>query len=159
MTSVTASRTAEATVAAPREQIWEILVDPSRLAPLVPFVREIRALDGGTHWHWQLSGIAVLGRELSPAFTELMSFEAPARIDFRHDPPAGSREWAGVVGWYQLDDAGDGTTHLATGLEITLDLPVPGVARGAVRRTMSGVVAQMGDRFSRNLLRELGLEG
>ena len=51
MTSVTASRTAEATVAAPREQIWEILVDPSRLAPLVPFVREIRALDGGTHWH------------------------------------------------------------------------------------------------------------
>lgn len=158
MASFTASRTAHAEVPAPREEIWEILVDPSSLAPLVPFVRSIEALDGGTHWHWQLSGIAVAGLEVAPSFTERMTFEAPERIEFRHDPPAGVHERAGVVGWYDLQEVRPGVTALATSLEITLELPLPGLARPAVTRTMSGVVAQMGDRFATHLLRKLGVD-
>ncbi|GAA4124031.1 hypothetical protein GCM10022215_31320 [Nocardioides fonticola] len=159
MTSFTASRTAHAEVRAPREDIWAILVDPSTLAPLVPFVRSITALEGGTHWHWQLSGLSVAGLDVAPAFTERMTFTEPERIEFRHDPPAGTTERAGVVGWYDLQELRPGVTALATSLEITLDLPLPGLARPAVTRTMSGVVAQMGDRFAAQLLRQLGVAG
>ena len=159
MTAFTASRTAQAEVPAPREDIWAVLVDPDGLAPLVPFLRSIRALDGGTHWHWQMSGLSVAGLDVAPAFTERMTFTEPERIEFRHDPPVGSNERAGVVGWYDLQEVRPGVTALATSLEITIDLPLPRLARPAVTRTMSGVVAQMGDRFSHNLLRTLGLEG
>ena len=53
---------------------------------------------------------------------------------------------------------GDAGTRLTTSLEITLDLPLPKVSRPAVRATMSTVIDQMGDRFSRNLLDHLGAE-
>lgn len=156
MTSFTAARTAHAEVGASREAIWEVLTDPDRLASLVPFLRSIEALDGGTHWHWQMSGLSVAGLDVAPSFTERMEFAEPERIEFHHDPPSGTTERAGVVGWYRLEQTGPDTTALSTHLEITIDLPVPGLARPAVTRTMKGVIGQMGDRFADNLLRTLG---
>src|SRR6478752_3454544 len=79
----------------------------------------------------------------------------PDRIDFTHDPAPGADESAGVVGWYALSPRPAGT-HLETSMEITVDLPFPGLLRPAVTTAMKGVVALMGQRFSHNLLAHLG---
>ena len=86
-----------------------------------------------------------------------MSYDEPRRIEFRHDPPTGATERSSVEGWYELDEV-DAGTRLVTALEITLDLPLPKVSAGAVRKAMDGVIAQMGERFSKNLLAHLGAE-
>ncbi|MBZ5735497.1 SRPBCC family protein [Nocardioides sp. TRM66260-LWL] len=161
MTAFTASREAHAVVDAPREAIWAVLTDPPRLASLVPFLRTIEAVDEH-HWRWEMSGLKVAGLDIAPTFTERMELTPPERLEFHHEPPAGVTERAGVTGWYELtalEPAADGTerTALATGLDITVELPLPGLARRTVETTMRGVIAQMGDRFAANLLRELGL--
>ena len=154
MTSFTAETTARARVEADRPAIWAVLTDPVKLARMTPFLRQITP--DGDHWHWQMSGLDVLGVSISPSFTEKMSFTETERIDFHHDPPSGVRERAGVEGWYDLTDAGSGRVDLRTHLEITVDLPLPQLSGPAVRATMKGIIDQMGNRFSKNLLTELG---
>jgi hypothetical protein len=120
------------------------------VARLTPFVRSI---DGsGDHWVWRMSGIHVLGHGFAPTFTERMTYDEPSRIEFHHDPPEGKPERAGVNGWYALAPADGGQTRLETSLEICVDLPLPRAAGPAVRRAMKGVMATMGDRFSKGLL-------
>jgi carbon monoxide dehydrogenase subunit G len=154
MTRFSATTSAEAIVAAPRQQIWDVLVDPAKIAELTPFLKRVTA--DGEHWRWEMSGLDVLGAKVAPSFTERMVFTDLERIEFHHDPPAGTTERSGVEGWYDLSDA-DGGTHLATSLEITLDLPLPKLSSPAVTAAMKGVMGTMGDRFSANLLRELGI--
>lgn len=148
---------ASAVVLAPQQDIWDALVDPVLMARFTPFLSRITA--DGEHWRWEMAGLDLLGRKVSPAFTEQMSFTEPSRIEFHHDPPAGTGEKAGVEGWYDLSPAegGDGTA-LVTELEITLDLPLPRASGRAVTAAMRKVVDTMGDRFSRNLLDHLGAE-
>ena len=155
MTRFSADTRAEVVVAAPRADIWAALTDPGLVAELTPFVRRIT--EHGEHWRWEMSGLTVLGVGVTPAFTERMSYDEPHRIEFRHDPPSGATERSAVEGWYALEEV-DAGTRLTTSLEITLDLPLPKVSRPAVRATMSTVIDQMGDRFSRNLLDHLGAE-
>lgn len=155
MTSFSAKTHAEAVVLAPQADIWAALVDPDLMARFTPFLKGITA--DGDHWLWQMSGIDVLGVKLAPSFTELMVFDEPDRIDFRHDPPAGVKEQAGVEGWYALSPA-DGGTKLVTDLEITVELPLPRAAGRAVRATMGKVIDRMGDTFSQRLLEHLGAE-
>ena len=155
MASFSARTHAEAIVLASQQDIWDALVDPTLMATFTPFLKKITA--EGDHWVWEMSGIDVLGVKVAPSFTEKMTFDEPDRIEFRHDPPAGEKEKAGVEGWYQLSPAPDGEgTSLVTELEITLDLPLPKAAGRAVRATMSKVIDTMGDRFSKNLLDHLG---
>ncbi|MCW2794055.1 MAG: Polyketide cyclase / dehydrase and lipid transport [Nocardioides sp.] len=156
MTTFRATTTAEAVVAAPRQAIWDVLVSPELVAELTPFLKGITA--DGDLWRWEMSGLDVLGVKVAPAFTERMVFDELERIDFRHEPPQGTTERSGVEGWYDLSDA-DGGTHLATSLEIRLDLPLPKMSSPAVTAAMKGVMGQMGDRFSRNLLAHLGIPG
>ncbi|WP_028650791.1 CoxG family protein [Nocardioides halotolerans] len=155
MTSFSASTHAEAVVLAPQQDIWDALVDPELMARFTPFLKKITA--DGDHWVWELSGLNVLGVKVAPAFTEKMVFSEPDRIEFRHDPPAGTSEQAGVEGWYALTPV-DGGTRLVTDLEITVDLPLPKVSGRAVRATMKKVIDTMGDRFSHRLLDHLGAE-
>jgi carbon monoxide dehydrogenase subunit G len=159
VTSFSASTHAEAVVLAPPQAIWDVLVDPELMARFTPFLESITP--DGEHWRWQLSGLNVLGAKVAPAFTERMVFREPDRIEFRHDPPAGTTEQAGVAGWYALrptpDDNGP-ATELVTELEITIDLPLPRAAGPAVRAAMRKVIDRMGDRFSDNLLEHLGVE-
>ena len=154
MTIFSAKTSARADVAAGRAEIWKALVDPALVARMTPFVRRITA--EGDHWHWQLTGLDVLGRKLAPAFTERMVFEEERRIEFHHDPPEGATERAGVNGWYDLSE-GSGGTRLETSLEVCLEAPLPKAAGPAVRAAMKGVMATMGDRFSKNLLDHLGV--
>jgi carbon monoxide dehydrogenase subunit G len=155
MTRFSADTRAGAVVAAPQADIWNALTDPALVARLTPFVRSIR--EEGDHWHWQMTGLTVLGVGIAPAFTERMAYDEPRRIEFRHDPPPGATERSAVEGWYELEEV-EGGTRLGTSLEITLDLPLPKVSGRAVRAAMNGVIEQMGERFSRNLLAHLGAQ-
>lgn len=153
MTRFTAGTEASAVITATREDVWAVLEDPQAIAEMTPFVDRISA--DGDHWTWSLGGLEVLGVSVSPTFTELMAFDRPGRIEFRHDPPADAHERSGVEGWYDLAEHEQGT-HLRTSLEITLDLPLPKLSSRAVTATMNGVVQKMGDRFSERLLERLG---
>src|SRR6478609_2720298 len=153
MTRFSADTRAEAVVTAPRAEIWAALTDPALVAELTPFVRRIT--EDGDHWRWELSGLKVLGVGVEPAFTELMTYDEPERIEFRHDPPDGESERSGVEGWYELTEVDEGT-RLVTSLEITLDLPLPRASSRAVKSAMGRVIDQMGERFSKNLLAHLG---
>jgi carbon monoxide dehydrogenase subunit G len=155
VTSFSARTHAEAVVLAPQQDIWDVLVDPALMARFTPFLKDIKAK--GDHWVWEMSGINVLGLKVAPAFTERMVFAEPDRIEFRHDPPAGTPEQAGVEGWYRLTPV-DGGTELVTDLEITVELPLPKMSGRAVRATMKKVIDSMGDRFSQRLLDHLGVE-
>ncbi|MBB6627894.1 SRPBCC family protein [Nocardioides sp. KIGAM211] len=154
MASFTASTSAEAVVKADRDAIWAVLVDPAKIARLTPFVRRITA--DGDAWFWEMTGVEVVGVGFAPKFTEAMTFTDHDRIDFEHAPPAGAKEKAGVRGFYVLKDV-EGGTHLETSLEVTVELPLPKMSSPAVTSAMKGVMATMGDRFSRNLLKELGV--
>ncbi len=154
MTTFSASTTAEAVLPVERERVWEILVDPTLVARFTPFVKTIVA--DGEHWIWTLSGLNVLGKGFSADFTERMTLEEGKRIEFAHDPPPGSKERAGVLGWYNLTDV-DGGVLLETSLEICVDMPLPKMSAPAVRTTMKGVMGQMGDRFSKNVNNHLGV--
>jgi carbon monoxide dehydrogenase subunit G len=155
VTRFSAETRAEAVVSAPPAAVWGALTDPDLVAELTPFVRSIRA--DGDHWRWELTGLSVLGIGIAPAFTERMTYDEPRRIEFRHDPPAGSDERSAVEGWYALAEVAEGT-RLRTALEITLDLPLPRASGPAVRAAMRRVIDHMGDRFSAALLQHLGAE-
>ena len=152
MTAFTASTTASAIVPVARERVWDVLVDPNLVAEFTPFVKSIEAR--GEHWIWTLSGLSVLGKGFSATFTERMTLEDQKRIEFTHDPP--DTERAAVNGWYNLEEVAEGV-RLETSLEICVDLPLPKLSGGAVRTAMKGVMATMGDRFSKNLLAHLGV--
>lgn len=142
----------EAVVPADREAIWAALTDPEVLPRLTPLLRNIET--DGDLWRWELTRIPVLGVSISPSFTERMVFDAPQRIEFTHEPPAGHRERSAVEGWYQLDEVADGT-HLHIRLTMTVELPLPRSAGPTVRRVIETVMRHTGDRFSVNLLRHL----
>jgi carbon monoxide dehydrogenase subunit G len=155
VTSFSAQTHAEAIVLAPQQDIWDVLVDPTLMARFTPFLKDIRG--EGEHWLWEMAGVNVLGLKVAPTFTERMVFTEPERIEFHHDPPAGTTEKAGVEGWYALTPTDDGT-RLVTDLQITLDLPLPKASGRAVRAAMRKVIDTMGDRFSQRLLEHLGVE-
>jgi uncharacterized protein YndB with AHSA1/START domain len=160
VTRFSAGTRAEAVVDASRERVWAALTDPDVVAALTPFVRRIVPVVSGPaeRWRWEMTGLSVLGVGIAPTFTERMTYDEPARIDFRHDPPPERPERperSAVEGWYRLEDVVGGT-RLTTAMEITLDLPLPRAASGAVRAAMGRVIDQMGERFARNLLAHLG---
>ncbi|WP_134740599.1 SRPBCC family protein [Nocardioides sp. 503] len=145
---------AEAVVPHDRARIWDALVDASLVGRMTPFVKRIEASPSGEHWVWSMTGLEVMGIGFSPTFTERMTLKDQERIEFEHDPPSGAKERAGVTGWYDLRDV-EGGTRLETSLEVCISLPLPRAAGPAVRSAMKGVMATMGDRFSKNLLAHL----
>jgi hypothetical protein len=84
-----------------------------------------------------------------------MALQPEERIEFTHDP-ARLDEMTAVEGTYVLADHADGGTEVSIDIEISCNLPLPGLARPAVERVMAGVVKHMGSVFSRNLLKHLG---
>ncbi len=148
-----------AIVPASRQAIWEVLSDPDALAELTPFVAGITAhpTKGATAmWDWQLAGFRALGICVAPTFHEEMTFEEGRHIGFR---PTGTDEGqAGATGTYDLADASDDATELSIDITITVDLPLPRLARGAVEKVMASTMARTGDRFAKNLYARLGLD-
>lgn len=145
----------EAVVDADRGAIWEALTDPGLLAHLTPYLREIDA--HGDRWTWHLLRVPLFASAVSPSFTEIMTFEEPRAITFTHDPNHPDED-AGVEGRYLLKSRGR-KTSLSIDLAVTVDLPLPHLARPAVQTAMRAVVATMGQRFSSNLMRHLRESG
>jgi carbon monoxide dehydrogenase subunit G len=155
MTRFTATTESEAIVPADRMAIWRALTDPELLPRLTPLLRRVDA--DGDIWTWHMARISALGVSISPSFTERMDFAEGSRIGYTHTPPRGTRERAGAEGWYELSDV-DGGTVLKISLTLGVELPLPRSATPAVRRVMQATMNRMGDRFSANLLRHLGVE-
>jgi carbon monoxide dehydrogenase subunit G len=143
-------------VPVPRQRLWEILTDPEELTELTPVLAGITT--DGDRWCWQLAGIRALGVEFAPSFTERMTFEPPSRIDFRHEPPAGSTERAAAEGVYELAEVAPDRTHLSIDITIHVDLPLPRLSRRAVERVMTATIGRTGDVFAERLARRLGLD-
>lgn len=155
MATFSATTANEAVVAAARPDVWAVLTDPDVLARLTPLLHRIHA--DGDLWRWEMAGLSVLGVGIAPCFTERMTFEEGRRITYRHDPPPGAHERAGAEGWYRLADA-PGGTELAISLTLSVELPLSRLAAPAVTRVMGATMQGIGNRFSRNLLRHLGVE-
>lgn len=154
MSRFSATNVSQAVVAAPRADIWAAITDATLLPRLTPLLRRIDT--DGDLWRWHLSGLSVLGVGISPVFTERMTFTEAKRIEYTHEPPAGTSERTGAEGWYDLTDSAGGT-DLAISLTLHVDLPISGLARPAVTLVMHQTMQQMGERFSTNLQRYLGV--
>lgn len=146
----------EADLPVERQRIWEVLTDPGCLASLTPLIRDITA-DGDT-WRWQLSGISALGVSVAPSFTERMVFTPVERIEYHHEPPAGTTEKAGAEGVYTLSELDGDRTRLFIDLTMWVDLPLPKLSRRAVERVMAESMQRAGDRFAENLYRHLDID-
>lgn len=151
MTRFHAHNNSDAVLQASAEEVWDVLTTPELLVQFTPNLRRIDAV--GDTWTWHLTRLPVLSAAVEPSFTELMEFHEPHRIVFRHDPSR-LEEKAGVDGEYVIEPDRSGT-RVAIDLGIWVDLPLPRLARPAVQRVMSGVVAGMGVRFSQNIRRHL----
>ncbi|SDJ39609.1 Carbon monoxide dehydrogenase subunit G [Frankineae bacterium MT45] len=150
-----ATNKSEAIVPASREAIWSLLTDPQALVRMTPLLSRVDV--DGEHWTWHLTRIAALGVQISPVFTEQMTFDAPNRIDYSHQPPEGVRERTGVDGHYRLSDVSGGT-RLSIRLTIHTELPLPRATGPAVAGVIATMMARTGEKFAANLLRELGVE-
>lgn len=122
-----------ADVPAPRGEIWEILRSPDLLAEMTPLLDRISV--SGNLWCWQMGGFSALGVEISPSFTERMTFDPENTIRFEHHPPDGANERAGADGVYTLEAIDDGTTHLEIDIKLHVQLPLPRASRRAVERS------------------------
>lgn len=134
--------------------LWKAMKDPDLLAQLAPAIAEITT--DGDRWCWRLVGINAVGVSAAPSFTERMRYdEGNRRIEFAHDPPDGKSEAAGATGTYHLISTDEGAY---VGIELTahVDLPLPGMARGAVQKVMARTIVTGGKRFADNLLAHLG---
>lgn len=152
----TATNVSDATVHADRATIWDALTDPVLLPQLTPFLTSIDA--DADLWTWHMHPIPVLTTAISPSFTERMVFTDKERIEFHHEPPAGTVEHTGVEGWYRLSDTGSDATQLEIHLSISVELPLSKRLSPAVVGTMKGVIGTMGRRFSHNLIRHVGAD-
>jgi carbon monoxide dehydrogenase subunit G len=154
MTRFSATNESEAVVAADRSAIWTVLTDPVLLPKLTPLLSRIET--DGDLWRWHMVSLSVLGVGISPVFTERMTFDVEKRIDYTHAPPPGTSERAGAEGSYVLAEV-EGGTHLAISLTLEVDLPLSRLASPAVSLVMKETLQRMGQRFSVNLLRHLGV--
>ncbi len=152
MTRFSASNQSEATLKSSQGDIWKALTDPTLLPELTPYLHRIDV--DGDRWTWHVAKVPILGKSIGSTFTEVMTFDEPDRIGFAHDSER-SEEQTEVNGEYRLRPDGSGT-HVAIDLGVTVELPFPKAMRRPVERSIATVMALMGRRFARNLLRHLG---
>jgi len=152
MTRFSAHNQSTATLKSSRKEVWDALTDPKLLPKLTPYLHTIDV--DGDRWRWNVAKVPLLGKSIGTRFTEVMTFEEPRRIGFKHDPEK-SDEQSAVEGEYILEEAGQGT-RVSIDIGVTVDLPFSRALRRAVEGGMSAVMALMGRRFASNLLRHLG---
>ena len=152
MTRFTASNKSDATLKSSRKDVWVALTDPELLPKLTPYLNRIDV--EGDRWTWHVTKVPILGKSIGSTFTEVMTFDEPKHIGFAHDAER-TEETTEVNGEYHLEEAGSGT-HVAIELGVTVELPFPRAMRRPVEGAIATVMAGMGRRFARNLLRHLG---
>lgn len=152
MTRFTASNKSAASLKSARKDVWDALTDPELLPKLTPYLQRIDV--DGDRWTWHVTKVPVLGKNIGSTFTEVMTFDEPTRIDYKHDPQR-SEEKTEVQGEYRLEEEGSGT-RVSIQLSVSVELPFPQAMRRPVEGAIGAVMAGMGRRFASNLLRHLG---
>lgn len=152
MTRFTAHNSSAATLKSPRDKVWKALTDPELLPELTPYLHRIDV--DGNRWTWHVAKVPLLGKSIGTTFSEVMTFEEPRLIAYKHDPEC-ANEHSAVEGEYILEEAGQGT-RVSIDIDVSVDLPFSRVTRPAVEGGMRAVMALMGRRFAHNLLRHLG---
>lgn len=138
------------------ERIWTVLAKAELVAELFPLVARIEPR--GDVWRWTLAGVSRRGVQIAPSFTERMTFVPISRVEFRHEPPPGSKERIGLVGVHQITKVDDATSKLRIDLELRLQLPLPEFGRRVVERVMAAGLRRAGTTFSRNLYAYLDVD-
>lgn len=144
------------TVAAPPDAIWQLLTDPERVVALTPLVKRISGRRDV--WRLTLAGVSRLGYDIAPSFTERMTFVQISRIEFHHDPPPGRHERIGIDGTSQITRVGETASKMAIDLTLSLELPLPELARTAVERLMARMMRRTGRGVVGSMHRELGID-
>ncbi len=152
MTRFSAQNQSSAVLKSSRKQVWDALTDPVLLPELTPYLHRIDV--DGERWTWHVAKVPLLGRSIGTCFTEMMTFEEPHYIGYKHDP-ARTEEQSAVEGDYHLEEV-PGGTRVSIDLGVSVELPFARVMRPAVEGGMRAVMALMGRRFAHNLLRHLG---
>jgi carbon monoxide dehydrogenase subunit G len=152
MTRFSATNKSSATLKSSRKDVWVALTDPELLTRLTPYLNRIDV--DGDRWTWHVAKVPVLGKSIGSTFTEVMTFEEPSRIDYKHDPER-TEELTEVQGEYHLEEEGTGT-RVSIELKVTVELPFPKAMRKPVEGAIAAVMAGMGRKFASNLLRHLG---
>jgi carbon monoxide dehydrogenase subunit G len=152
MTTFSAKNNSAATLKSSRKDVWDALTDPKLLPKLTPYLHRIDV--DGDRWTWYVAKVPVLGKSIGSTFTEVMTFDEPKRIGYRHDPDR-TEEQTEVTGEYQLEEAGSGT-RVSIEIGVAVELPFPHAMRRPVEGAIRAVMAGMGRRFAHNLLRHLG---
>ncbi len=156
MTWFSVRNISQSQVPAPREELWAHITSPETLAALTPMIRSIEVVE--ERWRWTLHGVEALGIRVEASFTERMEFAGRRRIEFHHDPPAGERERAGVLGRYEFTEIDTEVTDLCVDLTLSVDLPLPRLAAPAVEQVIASTMRATGRRFATNLYDHLGLD-
>lgn len=138
-------------IAAPKQDICKVLLDPDQLAVFTPLVDRITV--DGDRWTWSLVGVSALGTSVAPTFTTIMDISEDG-FAFRPDP--GSSDRASARGELRVTPDGPDHTELHIDLTASIELPLPRMARGAVEQVMFRSMKAGGSRFADNLLAHLG---
>jgi uncharacterized protein len=140
-------------IAAPRERVWERLMDPHFVAQSAPGVESVEALDP-THFK-VISGFGV--GSIRVRFTmdvELFDIDAgkSAKMRVRGKAPGSAID---VVSKLQVDDAGSGGTQL----NWSATTEVSGTVAGVGARLMEGTARKLTQQFWTDFAQRVSQEG
>jgi carbon monoxide dehydrogenase subunit G len=140
-------------IAAPRERVWERLMDPHFVAQSAPGVESVEAVDP-THFK-VISGFGV--GSIRVRFTmdvELFDIDAgkSAKMRVRGKAPGSAID---VVSKLQVDDAGSGGTQL----KWSATSEVSGTVASVGARLMEGTARKLTEQFWTNFAQRVSQEG
>ena len=140
-------------IAAPRERVWERLMDPHFVAQSAPGVESVEAVDP-THFK-VISGFGV--GSIRVRFTmdvELFDIDAgkSARMRVRGKAPGSAID---VVSNLQVDDAGSGNTQL----KWSATSEVSGTVANVGARLMEGTARKLTEQFWTDFAQRVSQEG
>lgn len=147
MTRVSASVERSAAVDAPPAEVWAVVADVGRLGELMPDVERYERVDGG--WRWVMVEQRRLGQRFQPRFTVRYELDDPERVRFER--VTGADDSADAGGEITVRAADGAATRLAFRLELTVDVPVPGLLAGAVRAMLTDEIRRLADGFLANV--------
>ena len=140
-------------IAAPRERVWERLMDPHFVAQSAPGVESVEAVDP-THFK-VISGFGVGSIRVRFAMdVELFDIDAgkSARMRVRGKAPGSAID---VVSNLQVDDAGSGNTQL----KWSATSEVSGTVANVGARLMEGTARKLTEQFWTDFAQRVSQEG
>lgn len=139
----------EATLVAPREKVWDALLDPRVLVATIPGCERLEQTDENSYSMTVTAGVAAIRGTYSGTcrLTDLK----PQESLVMHLQGAGAPGTIGAEVNVRFDDNGDGTTTLL----YDADAIVGGMVGGVGQRMLTSVSRRMATEFFTNVEREI----